>query len=48
MIRKEGNHFVLYSKDGSKVLGRGTEAEMKKREAQVNYFKYLAKTGGKK
>lgn len=48
MIKKEGNQHVLYSKDGSKVLGRGSESDMKKREMQVNYFKHLAKTGGNK
>jgi hypothetical protein len=39
MIRKEGSQYVLYSKDGSKVLGRGTKEEMLKREKEVNYFK---------
>lgn len=39
MIKKEGNQYVLYSKDGKKVLGRGTKKEMEKREQQVAYFK---------
>ena len=45
MIRKEKNQYVLYNKDGTKVLGRGTKEEMLKREKEVNYFKQ--KKGGK-
>lgn len=39
MIKKEGNKFVLYSKDGTKKLGSGTKKEMEKREKEVEYFK---------
>lgn len=39
MIKKEGDKYVLYSKDGKKKLGSGTKQEMEKREQQVAYFK---------
>lgn len=40
MIKSEGGKWVLYSQDGKKVLGRfASEAEAKKREAQVKWFK---------
>lgn len=40
MIVKVGSQFVLYSKDGTKVLGRfGSRTEAEDRERQVNYFK---------
>lgn len=48
MIRKEGTKYVLYSQDGSKKLGTfSSEAEAKRREKQVNYFKYLSAHGKK-
>lgn len=41
VIKKEGDKFVLYSKDGSKKLGTfDTEEEAKKREQQVEFFKH--------
>lgn len=41
MIRHEGSKWVLYSKDGSKVLGRfDNEAAAKKHEQEVQYFKH--------
>lgn len=40
VIRKEGGEWVLYSKDGSKVLGRAKSKEdIIKRERQVQFFK---------
>lgn len=40
VIRKEGDEWVLYSKDGSKVLGRSkTKEGIVKRERQVQFFK---------
>lgn len=40
VIRKEGDEWVLYSKDGSKVLGRSKTREgIVKRERQVQFFK---------
>jgi hypothetical protein len=45
VIRKQGNHYVLKSHDGKKVLGRfATRAEAVKREREINYFKHR---GGK-
>lgn len=40
VIMKEGESYVLKSHTG-KNLGHGSKEEMKKREKQVNYFKYL-------
>lgn len=41
MIKKEGNKYILYSKDGSKELGSfDTEEEALKREREINYFKF--------
>lgn len=45
-IKKEGGEYVLRSKKTGRVLGRGTKAEMRKREAQVNYFKKQKKRKG--
>lgn len=40
MIKKEGNKYILHTKDGSKVLGTfNTLEEAKKREQQIEYFK---------
>ena len=40
VIKKEGAKWVLYSKDGKKVLGRfDSEAAAKKHEGEVQYFK---------
>lgn len=36
VIRKEGNKWVLRTKDGSKVLGRhGTKAQAKRQERKI-------------
>lgn len=44
MIVKKGSLWILYSKDGMKVLGKfKTKEEAKKREKQINYFKHLNK-----
>lgn len=40
-IRHEGSKWVLYTKDGAKVLGSfGTKAEAEKRERQIQFFKH--------
>jgi hypothetical protein len=40
MIKKEDGKWVLYSKDGKKVLGRfDSEAAAKKREGEIKSFK---------
>ena len=42
MIKKVGDKYILYSSDGSKVLGEfDSEEAAKKREKQINYFKNL-------
>ena len=43
MIKKDSSgKWILYSKDGKKVLGEfETEEAAKKREKQINYFKNL-------
>lgn len=47
MIRKEGNQYVLRSKQTGRNLGKSsTLAEAKKRERQVQYFKHLRSRGG--
>ena len=39
-IKQDGGKWVLYSKDGKKKMGTfDTEAEAKKHEAEVSYFK---------
>ena len=44
MIRKSGNTYVLYSKDGSKKLGTfASRAAAMKREQEINYFKHTKK-----
>ena len=44
MIRKEGNKYCLYSKDGSKKLGTFDSKEKAiKREKQIKYFKHRKK-----
>ena len=41
MIREVGGRFVLFSKDGKKVLGYfDTKADAEKHEQEVNYFKH--------
>lgn len=46
MIKKEGNKYCLYSKDGTKKLGEfATREEAVKREMQIQYFKHAK--GGK-
>jgi hypothetical protein len=45
MIHKVGGKYVLYSKDGKKRLSKPTsKKDVKKREKQVQYFKYLDKS----
>jgi hypothetical protein len=47
MIKKEGNKWVLYTKDGQRVLGVfSTKQEAMRREKQILYFKH--KKGDKK
>ncbi|MBI4152417.1 hypothetical protein HY495_01790 [Candidatus Woesearchaeota archaeon] len=42
VIKKEGYKWVLYTKDGKKVLGTfRTKTEAVKRERQIVYFKNL-------
>lgn len=44
MIKKRGNKYILYSKDGSKRLGEYNSLEdAKNREHQINYFKIRKK-----
>lgn len=41
IIRKEGDKWVIYSKDGSKKLGEyDSEEAAKKRIQQIEYFKH--------
>lgn len=41
MIIKEGDKYILYSKDGSKKLGEfNTRKEAEDRERVINYFKH--------
>lgn len=45
MIKKEGNKYILYSKDGSKKLGSfDSQKEAEEREAEINRIKH-AKAG---
>ncbi len=47
MIKKEGNKYILYSKDGSKKLGvYHTKEEALKRERQIRFFKHKKFQGG--
>lgn len=40
MIKKEKNEWVLYSSDGTKILGKyKTKKEALEREKQIQYFK---------
>lgn len=40
VIKKEGNKFVLYTKDGSKVLGKhATRGDAKRQEIAINISK---------
>ena len=42
MIKKKGYKWVLYSKDGKKILGEfRTKKAAIKRERQIQYFKHL-------
>ncbi|HLD00692.1 MAG TPA: hypothetical protein VJC39_03020 [Candidatus Nanoarchaeia archaeon] len=42
VLKKEGYKWVLYSKDGQKVLGTfRTKKDALKRERQIIYFKSL-------
>lgn len=44
MIRKNGNTWVLYSKDGKKILFTSDKkSEVEKREREINYFKHRRK-----
>lgn len=41
MIKKQGNKYYLYSKDGSKKLGSfDSKKSAEKREREVSYFKH--------
>jgi len=45
MIRKVGNHWILYTKDGSKILGKHpTKAKAQAQEAAIQ----ISKNKGKK
>ena len=44
-IRKSGDEHELVSRKG-RVLGKGSKAEMEKREKQVTFFKNLKKSSG--
>lgn len=49
VIKKEGGEYVLYSHDGSRVLGHSdTLAGIKERERQVQYFKHAKGNGRSK
>jgi len=40
MIRKRGNQYILYNKNGTKILGKfKTKKAALKREKQIQYFK---------
>lgn len=40
MIKKEGNYYILYSKDGKKKLGKyKTKKKALERERQIQYWK---------
>ena len=44
MIKKSGNKWVLYSKNGDKILGRyNSKKGAEKREKQVRYWKNINK-----
>jgi len=44
MIKKKGYKWVLYTRDGKKILGSfKTKKEVLKRERQIIYFKNLKK-----
>ena len=44
MIKKKGNQWILYSKDGTKVLGRFDSIRAaEKHEREVQYFKHKKK-----
>jgi len=44
VIKKEGYKWVLYTKDGKKILGTfKTKKEALRREKQIQYFKHLKK-----
>lgn len=46
MIKREGKQFVLYTKDGSRVLGRhSSRGDAKRQEAAIEISK--AKNAGK-
>ena len=39
MIKKEGNYYILYSKDGKKKLGKfKTKKKALERERQIQYW----------
>lgn len=43
MIKKEGNKWTLYSKDGSKILKQGTKKEVEDREKEIKMFVEIEK-----
>lgn len=41
MIKKDGNKYILYSKDGKKKLGSfSSRKAAEKREREIQYFKH--------
>lgn len=47
MIRKVGNKYVILSEKGKHLGEYATEAEAKKRLAQIEMFKHMSKNGKK-
>lgn len=44
VIRKRGYQWILYTKDGKRVLGRfRTKKDAVKRERQIQFFKHMKK-----
>ena len=44
MIKKKTNKWILYTRDGSRILGKfRTKKDALKRERQIIYFKNLKK-----
>lgn len=39
MIKKEGNYYILYSKDGKKLGKYKTKKKALEREKQIQYWK---------
>ena len=48
MIRKRGDQWVLYTKDGKRVLGRhDTKADAEKQERTIQRVKWVRRERGK-